>query len=271
MTHRWIIASAMALLASAGALARTLDDLYEGRTIVTGRGEANRLNGLPSCLEEVLVKVSGDPRLIGDPRLAPIEADAPQLVASFRYHDRMEGMPTRDEQGSRDRPYDLLVTFDRAKIDAVLRALGSAPWTAERPRLAVFVAMHQAAAHYVLSSDGARGFGERQSLAAAAVKRGLPIVLPATAALAANGVADDVPELSAVAGLGPAAKNLGGDAALAGRLTWVEPELGWAAEWSLVDHDVPHRWQIRGVSFDEAFRNAIGGAAQILSGHGEPP
>jgi hypothetical protein len=31
-----------------------------------------------------------------------------------------------------------------------------------------------------------------------------------------------------------------------------------------------YRWQIRGVSFDEAFRNAMAGAAQILSGHGLP-
>jgi uncharacterized protein len=31
-----------------------------------------------------------------------------------------------------------------------------------------------------------------------------------------------------------------------------------------------HRWQIRGVTFDAAFRNAMEGSAQILSGHGEP-
>jgi hypothetical protein len=32
----------------------------------------------------------------------------------------------------------------------------------------------------------------------------------------------------------------------------------------------PHRWQFRGVTFDEAFRRAIGGAAQILSSNGDP-
>ncbi len=31
-----------------------------------------------------------------------------------------------------------------------------------------------------------------------------------------------------------------------------------------------HRWQICGVNFDTAFRNAMSGSAQILSGHGEP-
>jgi len=32
----------------------------------------------------------------------------------------------------------------------------------------------------------------------------------------------------------------------------------------------PHRWRFRSVTFDEAFRRAIGGAAQILSGNGDP-
>ena len=30
------------------------------------------------------------------------------------------------------------------------------------------------------------------------------------------------------------------------------------------------RWKLRAVTFDEAFRRAIGGAAQILSGNGDP-
>ncbi len=29
-------------------------------------------------------------------------------------------------------------------------------------------------------------------------------------------------------------------------------------------------WQVRGVSFDEAFRVAMRGAAQVLSGNGQP-
>ncbi len=43
---------------------------------------------------------------------------------------------------------------------------------------------------------------------------------------------------------------------------------GWGADrrpaWQGED-----RWQIRGVNFDAAFRNAMAGSARILSGHGE--
>jgi hypothetical protein len=41
-------------------------------------------------------------------------------------------------------------------------------------------------------------------------------------------------------------------------------------EWRLEAEGRSHRWQMRGVTFDEAFRRGIGGAAQVLSGNGDP-
>jgi hypothetical protein len=35
-------------------------------------------------------------------------------------------------------------------------------------------------------------------------------------------------------------------------------------------HGRRYRWQLRGVTFDEAFRRGVGGAAQVLSNNGEP-
>jgi len=35
-------------------------------------------------------------------------------------------------------------------------------------------------------------------------------------------------------------------------------------------HGQTHRWQVRGVTFEEAFRRGTGGAAQVLSGNGDP-
>jgi hypothetical protein len=35
-------------------------------------------------------------------------------------------------------------------------------------------------------------------------------------------------------------------------------------------HGQTRRWQVRGVTFDEAFRRGTGGAAQVLSGNGDP-
>jgi uncharacterized protein len=70
-------------------------------------------------LEDVLIKVSGVQTLAGDPRLNAYKSKAGDFVKAHRYHDQMSGTPTCDEQGTRDRPYDLIVDFDEAKIGEV--------------------------------------------------------------------------------------------------------------------------------------------------------
>jgi uncharacterized protein len=257
-------------LLTAAAKGATVDDLYQARAIVTGRGEAERARGFALCLEDVLIKVSGDPRLTGDPALAPLLGEAAALVAAFDYRDRMAGLPLHDEQGTRDRPYDLLVSFDRARIDAALGALGRAPWPAERPRLVIVLGIHDTQTVYVLARDGERGLGQRQALAAAAAKRGMPIVLPAQAALAESSITYDRVAANRLPGVASLTQREGGDLPLVGTLVWTEAALGWTADWTITWHGATHHWQVRGVSFDDAFRNAIGGAEQLLSGHGEP-
>ena len=81
--------------------------LYRARAFVTGQGEVERARGFALALDEVLVKVSGDPSLRDEPGLTPLEIDAARLVARFDYHDRMSGIPVHDEQGTRERPFDL--------------------------------------------------------------------------------------------------------------------------------------------------------------------
>src|SRR5262249_55895081 len=159
------------------------DALYQAQTAVTGQGEANRILGFALCLTEVLIKVSGDPRLADDPRVAAMGRDAAALVHEFRYHDQMSGTPTRDEQATRDRPGDPTVGLDRSKVDAALRRLGGAPWAGPRPRLVVFLGIRNGATAYLLARDGERGQGQREALATAGVKRGLSVALPDRAAL----------------------------------------------------------------------------------------
>jgi hypothetical protein len=266
------VSMAAMLLVAAGSSAGAQDStaLYQSVAIVTGTGEVNRRLGLAQCLEDVLVKVSGDARLVGDRRVAALAKRAETLVAKFRYRDRFAHRPINDEQGTRDRPHDLTVDFDPAKIDAELGRLGRRPWTATRPRLVVYIGVDNGAATYTLASDGERGADQREALAAAARQLALPITVPNEAGLAAAGAT--FPALAAIdpAMLDAAAKSAGGDQALVGRLMWSDQSRGWIAEWRLAFGGELYRWQIRGVSFDDAFRTAMRGAAQILSGNGQP-
>lgn len=245
-------------------------DYYQARTIVTGQGEVSRRQGFAECLEQVLVKVSGDPRLLGDPDVALMMEKAGTMVADFHYRDRMAGIPVHDEQGTRDRPYDLTVSFHPAQIHAALRALGREPWRGPRPRVLVLVAVRLGATTYVLAGDDQRGRDQREALADAAERFGIPIALPDQMALTKAGLSYESLATLDLPNLDKTASTMGGDLALRGTLLWSEEALGWIADWRLDAGGTNYRWGIRGVGFDDAFRNAMAGAAQILSGHGQP-
>src|SRR5260370_7371046 len=112
---RWIAPVAL-LLALDGAASAAADagDLYEAQTIVTGEREETRIPGFAECLDYALVKVSGDDRLIGDPRVVALAGRAADFVREFRYHDRMSAIPHHADHGTRDRPHHLISRFYRS-------------------------------------------------------------------------------------------------------------------------------------------------------------
>jgi hypothetical protein len=252
------------------ARANNVPDLYRAKTLVTGQTAAGRGPALVRCLADVLVKVSGDPRLLGEGDAATLTGPAAALVREFHYRDLMAGLPIHDEQGTRDRPYELTAVFDPAGVEALLQTLGRKPWTGPRPRVAVFLAVRHGTLAYELTGDGDRGATMREALQDAAGRVGLPVVLPSAAALTHPGWRPDRWLVDDDRVLDAAARRAGGDVALAGRLVWSEQALGWIADWRIVAQGRTYRWQLRGVSFDAAFRSAMRGALQVLSGHGSP-
>ncbi|RAZ88471.1 DUF2066 domain-containing protein [Mesorhizobium hawassense] len=257
-----------ACLIARPVIAATSAELYQAQAIVTGTGEVNRQIGFRECLDKVLVKVSGDQRLTQKPEILALRDKAGHFVQSFRYHDRLEGIPVHDEQGTHDRPHDLTCLYKPAVVNKLLAQLGSRPWLGERPLIAVFMGAEQGARHFVLTSDEARGDAMRESFANAAGPLLMRVSFPKTEEL--GGLDEKALMAANMARLDQLARKTGAARALAGSIVWSDKELGWIADWRLADRGKTYRWQVRGVSFDEAFRVAIRGAAQILSGHGQP-
>jgi hypothetical protein len=260
---------AVVLTCCASPMSAAESDLYRAKVTVTGQGEANRMLGFAACLEDVLIKVSGAQRLSGDKRLARYKSKAKSFVTSFSYRDQFFGKPIRDEQGTRDRPYDLTVEFEQSKIDGILGVLGLKPWLSHRPVVAVFVAMEQGARNYVVTIDGSQSDLQRDALLAAADKRGMPIMLPGAAALAKSNITGETLGAASLSALASIAAEQNAEAVLTGRLVWDDRQLGCTTQWQIDWAGRTRRWQVRGVTFDEAFRRGIGGAAQVLSGNSD--
>ena len=244
--------------------------LYRAQAIVTGTGAINRELGFKDCLGRVLVRVSGDQRVTTENAFQAMLPRAGSFVATYSYHDRLEGIPIHDEQGTHDRPQDLTCIYMPDTINQLLSTLGRKPWLSARPKLAIFLVVRDARRGFVLSRDSDESPYMIDAFEAAARPFAMAIIVPNKAMLVSRGLTATALAGTAQQELDTLAKTIGGDVALAGSLVWSDRDLGWVADWSMTENGKIHHWRIRGVSFDDAFRNAIAGAAQIASGNGEP-
>lgn len=249
-------------LAASAPTGSSATGLYEGRTVVNLYPDVIR-RGYAADLQQVLIKVSGDDRLAGDPRLAAALDDAEAYATGVTYIDRRGGgVALHDEQGSRDRAHDMRVMFDPNKVAALLAQVGHRPWPNPRPVVTVYAALRDLHGHVgLISADGAGCSDQRDSLNDASDLRGLPVRLPEEAALAAAHV-----DYGKLAGRRWRPKTAG--PALVGVIDWDGARPGWTSVWRLAE---PKRasaaaWGGWSESYDAALRLGIGGAARVLSG-----
>jgi uncharacterized protein len=221
------------------------DPLYTGRAIVTGTDERDRPRGLAECLDQVLVKVSGDPNITNKPGIATLRHQAEAMVSWIGYHDRMSGLPKHDEQGSRDRPFTLTAQFDPEKIRSALATLGETPWQGRRPSVELVVGVRGFTGTFDITTQETRAALMRESIDDAADRYALDVVLPG----------EPVPA---------------GAMVIHGSLVWSDAAFGWVASWKTTWNGRSTNWGEHGISFDEAFRGALAGATGVASGHGPP-
>ncbi len=231
--------AALLMLVAGPAAAHEDPALYRCRVYLTGTDQRTRPAGLARCVRDVLVKLSGTPALADDPR--PI--DPAGMIEDFAYLDRMTDQPTHDEQGTRDRPFDLVAHVDPQAAQRLLREWGGTPWLKPRPRLLVTATITRNGVTFPLTADGGDGERQRQAVLAAGETYGMRVALPTYEQARQNQPAP------------------GTGQALQGSLIWSDADFGWVAAWRMDGA----AWDVRGVSFDEAFRAGVGGAASRLA------
>ncbi|WP_195162234.1 DUF2066 domain-containing protein [Mesorhizobium sp. NBSH29] len=240
------------------------EELYRATVIVTGEREETRIPGLRSAFETMMSKVSGQPDIASNAKFAHWSSMVPSFVWSYTYHDRFFGRPIHDEQGTRDRPFDLTVQFEPSAINDILADMNEKAWPEPRPILATVIEVKWPTRRYMLSVNGRQGIDQRESLLNASRRFGVPIALVSPDASAVGAEADSFVPMDE-ATLEKIAKASGTQHVLVGQIAWSENDLGWVGTWQLWSETYSERWSVRGVSFDAAFRDAIGGAAQVLS------
>lgn len=157
---RWLLLLTLAL-APLGAPAVEVADLYAAAIAVPDRDEETRLAAFRDALAAVMVKVSGNRRIAGEPAAFEVLEQAPLFVQQYRYTDEDE----------------LWAGFDGAALERVMRGAGLPVWGRDRPGVLLWLAVDW--------GGGSRGVVSaaddnelRRAIEAVAASRGLPLVLP---------------------------------------------------------------------------------------------
>ncbi|MBP0439303.1 DUF2066 domain-containing protein [Tianweitania sediminis] len=258
LVSRVIAASALLAAASLAfqlwpASAATVD-LHAATVIVTGRSNlAERTRGIREALPLVITRLSAD-SAVGQRAIEQgLQDQAETLVRDLEYRDRKEGIQISDEQGTRDRSFELTVHFDPAAIDAMVAQLGGTVWSGERPEVAVALIIDDSVSRFLLTEGSDRGYGQRLALNDVSEALALPVVLPKASGDPVDAQAAQEAALSEF------------PVKLAGEMT-VTSAGYWNTDWRLEAPDgVAERFATSETTFDVAIEEALRRSAKLLA------
>lgn len=239
-------------------------DPYSAMVGVTGRDNLpERARGIGEAYAEVLIKVTGDRTIVARPRFGELAATAADDVRELHYRDRKEGTQISDEQGTRDRSFELTVTFEPAAIDEAVRALGATSWVGERPTVRVLLAVTDSVRSYVLASDAEPGYGQRETFWMQARRRGVDFVIPDTAELSEAGM--DAQTVRTLVSTEQSPTTAAAGPYLTG-LMMMNAEGYWQTQWRLAEGETVSDWRDDPTTFDRAIADAVDHTIRRLAG-----
>lgn len=148
----------------ATATAVELTNLFDSQVKVADQSDKARAMGEREALADVLVRVSGSATVLDNPVVKEQLGRASEFVIQFSYGEAVDGQ------------LPLLLRFDSARVDRLLRQANEPQWGPRRPQLLLWWVHESGAGRQVVSEGAAPEVW--QALSAASVRRGVPLLLP---------------------------------------------------------------------------------------------
>ncbi len=232
------------------AQARVIADLYEVAEPVPSRSASDRAAAASRGLEQVFVRVTGDPAVAGSGALSPALREAQSFMQGYRYL-------TEDDQ------LYVQLTFDPQAVAAKVHELQLPMWPNNRPGTLVWLAVDslQHGRSYLSEIESPEVFS---ALDAAGIARGLPLDFPALDSTDRRAL----PLGNLWAQDERAAKNAAAryqpDASLMGRLLQLS-EGRWQGNWLLLHGGRSYAFDATGDSLEAVAQQGIDEAANLLA------
>jgi len=153
------------------ATASQVTGLYSAEVSVDGQSAEQRTDGIRRAFAQMLIKVTGNRNVARRPELQQDIGQAPRYVQQFRYRLGAGQSPTAEEAARL-----LTVQFDAAAVQRLLRERRLPVWGENRPSGLVWLGIESQGQRRVMRPEVDTGL--LSAMAAAAEKRGIPLILP---------------------------------------------------------------------------------------------
>ena len=215
-------------------------NLYQAIVPVDSQANSERQKLLPEAMSQVLIKVSGNPRLVDNANFKNYLAQAPRYVQQYRYDSLADGKSV------------LWVTFNSAAIDKLLQKLGQQKWVSERPLVLVWLVTEVNGSPTIIDESDEIS----QLIKLQAEQRGITCIFPAYDLEDMQQVSVNdlwAPNLSPIL---KAAPRYQADNLLVGRITQANSQ-NWSAQWQLRNLEQWQTIQARGANLKEVIQQGL--------------
>ena len=211
----WLLALVVSVRAD------VVEDLYWAEVAVADQSSKSLASAARDALADVLVKVSGSAAILRNPVIKESLGEARSQVVQYAYR--------RGEEAD-----ELFARFefdDRFVSDLLVRA-GEPLWTANRPRVLVWLVVEDQGARQFVDLDGSPELVEQ--LLAEFGRRGVPVQLPLYDLADAAAITTEQAWRLNASALRSASERYGVQDILAGRLAGLSSG-SWAGEWTYLE------------------------------------
>lgn len=163
-----LVIGSLSVVAMSSAFAVKVDSIYEAGIPVASQTQEDRDKAMQAGLVEVLSKVSGETDVLDNETIKSKIQKADTFVQEFSY---------TDSSNTPNTPYVLRMSFEKKRVNHLLRQADLPVWGQDRPLILAWVE-YEAPGNEPVIIDNDSKTEIQQVLTEKAQKRGLPIILP---------------------------------------------------------------------------------------------
>jgi len=254
---RYCIAGLMALLMGSAPLqAARVGDLFQAEVDAAGRDTASRDAALKRALQDVLVRVTGSSRSVGQAPARQLLQQPGRFVEQFRFAD------AADPAGAAQ--LRLWVQFDGVALAREIRAAGLPYWGSERPDVLLWLAVDDSGQRYLVSEASESQAGA--AVTQAARLHGLPVTLPLMDLEDRRAVQFTDVWGGFLGALESASQRYRPQVVLVGKLDRSGAGGSWRSSWNLLAAGDSQGWSGHATDMEGAVRQGIAQATEWLAG-----